>query len=86
LLSPAEVACVNEQPLIAARYVPYERNVDVLVPKDDDPSETVFWPTLDPDSGRGKMSNLGRMAKPLRVTLNPGDMLYLPAKWYAMIL
>lgn len=53
--------------------------------KEED-GENVVWACWDPDSsegdddtGRGKYEKL---ARPMRVTLEEGDMLYLPRLWY----
>ncbi|KAE8131639.1 cupin-like domain-containing protein [Aspergillus pseudotamarii] len=71
--------CVNEQPLQPATYV---RTDDGLVLQMDDNDEPVPFPTWDPDRPSENTTPFSQYTQPLRVTLNPGDMLYLPAMWY----
>ncbi|KAE8411022.1 cupin-like domain-containing protein [Aspergillus pseudocaelatus] len=71
--------CVNEKPLQPATYV---RTDDGLVLQMDDNDEPVPFPTWDPDRPSENNTPFSQYAQPLRVTLNPGDMLYLPAMWY----
>ncbi|KAE8326968.1 cupin-like domain-containing protein [Aspergillus sergii] len=72
---------VNEKPLRPATYV---RTKDGLVLQMDDNDEPVPFPTWDPDRPSENTTPFSQYAQPLRVTLNPGDMLYLPAMWYDM--
>ncbi|CAM1508511.1 Fc.00g053590.m01.CDS01 [Cosmosporella sp. VM-42] len=71
--------CVNEQRLKPATYC---RNGDGLSLDMDSDSSTVPFATWDPDDPEKNPTPFSHLAKPLRVTLNPGDMLYLPAMWY----
>ncbi|PIG86689.1 phospholipase A2 protein family [Aspergillus arachidicola] len=70
---------VNEKPLRPATYI---RTEDGLVLQMDDNDEPVPFPTWDPDRPSENTTPFSQYAQPLRVTLNPGDMLYLPAMWY----
>lgn len=85
LLPPVEMPCVNEQPLRQARYHPAgdeagSNDSMVIVANDEeDPIPVATW---DPDTPEDRQSDYSRLSKPLRVTLNEGDMLYLPAMWY----
>lgn len=81
LISPLEVACVEERSLPAATYHPDEEGEFKVVP-DEPPSEVPCWPTVDPDEPDGRAGKWWRYCRPLRVVLEPGDMLYLPAMWY----
>ncbi|MCJ1453653.1 hypothetical protein MMC28_004000 [Mycoblastus sanguinarius] len=76
LLPPIETACVNEQFLPCATYA-----ADMsLVP--DTPNETVPFAVWDPDRPDEHMTRFSHLSKPIRVKLDPGDMLYLPTCWY----
>lgn len=82
LLSPVEMPCVNEQLLSKARYVEKPQvhgegaGFTIEVDADDD---LVPVPTWDPDEPDRRPTSHSHLAKPLRVTLQEGDMLYLPA-------
>ena len=83
LLPPVEMPCVNEQPLPAARYEPFEGGGDEgLVIKENDGEKAVPVATWDPDMPEDRTTEYSHLSKPLRLTLNEGDMLYLPAMWY----
>lgn len=47
----------------------------------DSDAEAVPFAIWDPDRPEGNATGFSYLARPLRVTLNPGDMLYLPAMW-----
>jgi peptidyl-lysine (3S)-dioxygenase / protease len=82
LLPPVEMPCVNEQPLPLARYEPKKdsNHHDLsLVIASDEASDLVPVATWDPDDPNVRKSSFSDLANPLRVTLNEGDMLYLPA-------
>lgn len=81
LISPLEVVCVEERTLPAATYQPDGEGGLELVP-DEPKSEVQCWPTVDPDEPLKKAGVWWRYCRPLRVSLEPGDMLYLPAMWY----
>lgn len=79
LLPPLAHACVNEAILSPATYVRQDSGELKLVL--DEGAEGVPLATWDPDSPTRNTTSLSHLAKPIRVTLNPGDMLYLPALW-----
>ncbi|KAF2462082.1 putative pla2g4b [Lineolata rhizophorae] len=86
LLPPVAAACVNEQELQAATYGsssggPPDDAEELLV-QADCPGGVVPFPTWDPDQPRMRSTRYSALCRPMRVTLNPGDMLYLPALWY----
>ncbi|KAI9870519.1 MAG: hypothetical protein M1823_008715, partial [Watsoniomyces obsoletus] len=90
LLPPVEAACVNEKSVLAATYTPKHEDGssssalkrEDLVIKVDEPEEFVPFATWDPDMSNANTTPYSQYSQPLRVTLDEGDMLYLPALWY----
>jgi jumonji domain-containing protein 7 len=86
LLPPIEMPCVNERLLPRARYKPIEGSLstssDELAINVEDDDEWLPIPTWDPDDPGGRPSAYSHLSQPLRVTLEEGDLLYLPAMWY----
>jgi peptidyl-lysine (3S)-dioxygenase / protease len=85
LLPSVETSCVNERVLPAATYVASTTNEDeefTLKPELDDPPSSVPFATWDPDIPEAQATEFSSLCRPLRVTLEPGDLLYLPALWY----
>jgi peptidyl-lysine (3S)-dioxygenase / protease len=90
LVPPVAAACVNEKRLPAATYkasgsdsihgIPDEVTAEL-----DEPFELVPFATWDPDYPKQNTTSYSRLAIPLRVTLEAGDVLYLPAMWYHKI-
>ncbi|PNP76376.1 hypothetical protein FNYG_10259 [Fusarium nygamai] len=68
--------CVNEQPLKPATYTRKENSMELKMDPDDDAVPFAIW---DPDKPEQNATKFSHLARPLRVTLEPGDMLYLPA-------
>lgn len=89
LLPPVEAPCVNEKSVLAATYQPKERvgsgesgkRQDMVIAVDE-PEEYVPFATWDPDVASANTTPYSHHSQPLRVTLEEGDMLYLPALWY----
>ncbi|PFH58118.1 hypothetical protein XA68_14122 [Ophiocordyceps unilateralis] len=79
LMPPLCHACMNEKLLPQATYV---RSDDGLFLRPDEHGEPVPFATWDPDDPTASSTPVSHLAQPLRVTLEPGDMLYLPAMWY----
>ncbi|KAF5650174.1 putative phospholipase [Fusarium sp. NRRL 25303] len=75
--------CVNEQPLKPATYTRGENSVELEMDPDDEAVPFAIW---DPDKPEQNATRFSHLARPLRVTLDPGDMLYLPAMWYHKVL
>ncbi|KAI8659318.1 TRNA wybutosine-synthesizing protein 4 [Fusarium sp. Ph1] len=71
--------CVNEQPLRPATYKRGDDGLQLVMDSDDEAVPFAIW---DPEKPGQNATQFSHLAKPLRVTLNPGDMLYLPAMWY----
>lgn len=75
LMPPLAYPCIGEQSLKPAHYV---RKEDSLVIEEEDGAFVPFA-TWDPD--KPVQTRYSHLASVARVTLNPGDQLYLPALW-----
>jgi jumonji domain-containing protein 7 len=73
--------CMNEKLLRPATYSRDEKTGALVLEMDEDATAVPFA-TWDPDSPQDHATPLSHLARPIRVTLHPGDMLYLPATWY----
>lgn len=90
LLPPVEAPCVSEKSVLAATYAlrvggegeGKDLKKDDLQARVDDPEEYVPFATWDPDAPAQNATPYSQFSQPLRVTLDEGDMLYLPALWY----
>lgn len=69
---------MNEKLIPPATYRREENALTVHIDSDAEPVPFVTW---DPDKPAVNATALSKLAKPMRVTLEPGDMLYLPAMW-----
>ncbi len=81
LISPLESICVIEKTLPVATYSPVGNNGSFEIVPDEPRTSVPCWPTEDPDCPKSSNS-WWRHCRPLRVLLDPGDVLYLPAMWY----
>lgn len=70
---------MNENHLQPATYARNPQGQLSLLPDED--TTPVPFATWDPDHPSRNCAPLSRFAQPVRVTLEPGDMLYLPAMW-----
>jgi len=78
LLSPVEAPCVNEQLLPRGRYISDEASGQLSIAINES-VEQLPVPVWDPDDPTERATRYSKLARPLRVTLKEGDMLYLPA-------
>ena len=79
LLPPLAYACVNERELPPASYVRREGGGFEIKRED---GVKVPFATWDPETNdKENETNYSQYARPLKVTLEAGDMLYLPALW-----
>ncbi|KAF2998405.1 hypothetical protein E8E14_004470 [Neopestalotiopsis sp. 37M] len=74
--------CINEQELRPAIYVRRDGGDNKLELKLEEEGDHVPFAVWDPDRSHANTTRYSHLAQPMRVTLNPGDMLYLPAMWY----
>ncbi|KAI0145221.1 phospholipase A2 [Xylariaceae sp. FL1272] len=74
--------CVNEKDLTSASYIRDGTKLKLQMDKDDVGVPKVPFATWDPDEPEVNATQYSHLAEPMRVTLDPGDMLYLPAMWY----
>jgi jumonji domain-containing protein 7 len=82
LLPPVSYACVAERDLPPASY---SRNDGGRLELRKEDGESVPFATWDPDQPGKNDTKYSRYAKPVRVILEEGDMLYLPALWYVSL-
>ncbi|ROT43149.1 phospholipase A2 [Sodiomyces alkalinus F11] len=85
LLPPWCHPCVNERPLRAATYrrqCADQASSSTLILEPDEGEDDVPFATWDPDNPDVNSTPYSHLAVPIRVDLEPGDMLYLPAMWY----
>lgn len=71
---------MNEKPLLQTRYAPVEGGQ--LKVEASDGAEKVPVPIWDPEVPEARASEYSYLSRKLDVTLEEGDMLYLPAMWY----
>lgn len=83
LLPPHCQPCVNEKSLRPATYARKgSGELDLVMDsKDNEDDSNVPFATWDPDRPDENATPYSKLAEPMRVTLEEGDMLYLPAMW-----
>lgn len=82
LLPPLYHPCVNEQLVTPATYVRrHDGQLVLSLDEESDQQQHVPLAQWDPDRPAENATDFSPLARPIRVTLNPGDMLYLPAMW-----
>jgi len=78
LLPPVAYACVAEHDLVPASY---KRSDGGELEMREEEGKKVPFATWDPDAEAENETSYSKYARPVRVTLEKGDMLYLPALW-----
>lgn len=84
LLPPHCYPCVNEKLLRPGTYARNEQDSQLHLVMDDSEngeSGTVPFAIWDPDQPDKNATPYSKLVEPMRVTLQQGDMLYLPAMW-----
>jgi len=79
LLPPIATACINEQFLPSATY---DSAMNIVPDELPAPVPCVPCAVWNPDKPDENTTEFSRLAKPIHVRLDPGDVLYLPALWY----
>lgn len=82
LLPPLAFPCVNERGLKPAIYERYGESLRMNMEDGEPEVPFAIW---DPDQPMENATKYSHLANPARVTLEAGDMLYLPALWYVPI-
>jgi jumonji domain-containing protein 7 len=87
LLRPAVYARTSEKPvvIVAGGEEQKEEKGDgglELMLEEDGAAEAVPFATWDPDRPAENATPYSALVQPMRVTLEPGDMLYLPCMWW----
>ena len=77
-MPPLAYACVNELELRSANYVRKDGGGFEIVAEVGEKVPFAVW---DPDGQKEKGTRYSIHANRMRVTLDEGDMLYLPALW-----
>ena len=76
LLPPIEAPCVHERSVLSATYT---STLDIAI---DEPEQYTPFATWDPDAPESNATPYSHLSQPMQVTLDEGDVLYLPALWY----
>ncbi|ORY96542.1 putative pla2g4b [Syncephalastrum racemosum] len=84
LFPPAEYFCLHETLYPSAAYEPNDRGELELKPLEGD--QKVPWIPVDPLYPNMERYPRFQHARPIEVTVNEGDMLYLPAFWFHHVL
>ncbi|KAI5479833.1 phospholipase A2 [Pseudohyphozyma bogoriensis] len=83
LYPPTEFACMHESLYPTASYHFTPPSTFTLHPSS--PAQQTPWIPIDPLSPSLSEHPRFVYARPMKVTLNPGDMLYLPSLWYHFV-
>jgi len=83
LLPPLCQPCVNERDLRPATYTRKDAVLELELDETSERADSLVpFAIWDPDQPCINATPYSRLASPVRATLEPGDMLYLPAMWY----
>ncbi|EDO00647.1 hypothetical protein SS1G_03120 [Sclerotinia sclerotiorum 1980 UF-70] len=82
LLPPIFHSCINEVSLASSSYIRSNSDTSILTMEPDSPPTELPIATWDPDVPSKNPTKYSFLAQPIHVTLEKGDMLYLPALWY----
>ncbi|KAF2817842.1 Clavaminate synthase-like protein [Mytilinidion resinicola] len=83
--SPRSPSAASDNSMSSSQVRPamtHDEVLDDLVVCLDEPEENVPFATWDPDVPSQRATPFSQYSRAMRVTLNEGDMLYLPALWY----
>ncbi|BGO98541.1 hypothetical protein NBRC10513v2_002935 [Rhodotorula toruloides] len=84
LLPPTEAYCLHEQVFPHATYA-FSPETSSFTLNRTSPSTSLPWIPVDPLAPDFERSPRYAYARPMKVILHPGDMLYLPALWYHFV-
>lgn len=85
LLPPVDAAAVGEKFCSTAdhEYIEIPTTGETkLSLRSNESEEKIPFPTWDPDQPDERATKFSKLVAGMRLTLNEGDMLYLPAQWY----
>ena len=82
LIPPVEMPCVNESLLPCGSYRPSQSDPQQMEIEVDLGAESIPVAIWDPTEPEQRATSYSTLSRPLDVTLDEGDMMYLPAMWY----
>jgi peptidyl-lysine (3S)-dioxygenase / protease len=87
LFPPVAAPCIKEQHLLAATYINVRTETemglpDALIATLDSPQKKIPVSLYDPEYPERHATSYSSLISPLHVTLEPTDILYLPALWF----
>lgn len=82
LFSPLEEICMYTESCQHAQWQLDDASTGVFSTKVTDPPQHLPWVMVDPLNPDFERCPLFKYARPLTVTVNPGEILFLPSSWY----